>query len=750
MIESMHLANIGSYDAAGAQLEGLKDVNFIFGANGAGKTTISRVIQDASSTPDCSLTWKNGTVADTRVYNRDFVRDHFDDSSNIKGIYTFGGNVEVAKEIEKLNTNRADIEKELIGLRQNLDGGGGKTGKRPECDKLDKQFKKDIWTEKKRYDDLKDAFKGLNSDGGKFRDTYLEMVKTNAATLKTLEKLREAAKTVFASDLTEEAIIIKPDYSDLIVKEADAILAKKIIGKEDVDIAALVVKLGNSDWVRQGREYLKHSANACPFCQQEVPANLENDLENYFDEAYLSDIKSLDALFAGYETEARKLLTAYDEIVIRPYRFLNKENPSLPIGLEAAEEAFKAVDGHIGAANTKATQNNDTFKNQAARKRTLTAEVWKRFLEDTKTIHTKFSQDRAALNKAIQGLENRITAKSEALEKVKQEIEAKEREITSIKPTIDDINKLLASFGFTNFHLLESSKEGFYEVRRPDGTDAKNTLSEGEKSFITFLYFYFWIKGSFGTSGGTTDRIVVFDDPVSSLDSDVLFIVCSLILNVMNEMRVGTSPVQQLFILTHNIYFHREIVFQKEKKSKGAGRLNHGFWIIRKMSGKSEINPHAENPVKSSYELLWQEVRQQNPSSAIIQNVLRRILEHYFTFYGGIDSDEIVEKFEGKDKVVCSALFAWINDGSHHTHGDLYVSCTDEQLQRYLNVFQRIFEENDHGGHYKMMMDDAYVALPIATPEAEVSNVMPMVDTAMTEDAEGQAIGDSSLQIGGE
>ncbi len=498
-------------------------------------------------------------------------------------------------------------------------------------------------------------------------------------------------------------------------------------------------------------------------------------LENYFDEAYLSDIQALEMFLTNYETLAAELISAYGGIIALPYRFLDKDaaekdlhtiritldaniaaikrkkdNPSLPVHLERSESTFVSLEGHIDAANTKAAENNDTFKNQAELKRSLTAEIWKRFFEDTKVIYTKFSQERANLDKAIQGLETGLKAKSEALDKVNQEIEIKEREITSIKPTIDDINQLLASFGFTNFHLIESSKDGFYEVRRPDNTDAKDTLSEGEKSFITFLYFYFWIKGSFGTSGGSTDRIVVFDDPVSSLDSDVLFIVCNLILNVMNEMRVGTSPVKQLFILTHNIYFHREIVFQKEKKSKGGGRLSHGFWVIRKLSGKSEINPFTENPVKSSYELLRQEVRQQNPSSAMIQNVLRRILEHYFTFYGGIDSDEIIDKFDGKDKMVCAALFAWINDGSHHTHGDLYISCTDEQVHRYLNVFQRIFEENDHGGHYKMMMGDAYSPLSTSSADQQASNVVQIPDAGTSGEAKEQAVSKkNALQVGG-
>ncbi|MFH0083694.1 AAA family ATPase, partial [Pseudomonas aeruginosa] len=72
------------------------------------------------------------------------------------------------------------------------------------------------------------------------------------------------------------------------------------------------------------------------------------------------------------------------------------------------------------------------------------------------------------------------------------------------------------------------------------GMDAKETLSEGERTFVTFLYFYHLLKGSDSESGVTTDRIVVFDDPVSSLDSDILFIVSSLIKALFDEVRQGT------------------------------------------------------------------------------------------------------------------------------------------------------------------------------------------------------------------
>lgn len=92
---------------------------------------------------------------------------------------------------------------------------------------------------------------------------------------------------------------------------------------------------------------------------------------------------------------------------------------------------------------------------------------------------------------------------------------------------------------------------------------------------------------------------------------------------------------------------------------------------------------------------------------------MRRILEHYFKFYGGITPEEIINKFNGKDRMICNILLSWVNDGSHFAIDDLHMTCDVGQIDRYLNVFQRIFEESDHGGHFRMMMGEDYVALPV-------------------------------------
>lgn len=750
MIESIHLANVGAYDTAGTKLGGLRKLNFIFGSNGSGKTTISRVVESTVAFPDCQVTWAGGSPLETRVYNKDFVEKHFDAESSIKGIYTFGENVEVAEKIKTLKGEADGIKAKLGNLRKNLSGEDGTSGKKKEREVLAAQFLQDVWDAKGKFSDLKDAFTGLNSDKKRFRDRYLIEASSNVATVKDIAELREDAATVFSGGLTEAKVLPNQDSSKVTALEGSAVLMKKIVGKEDVDIAALIEKLGNSDWVQQGRQYFDQLEDRCPFCQQKTNEAFRQSIEAYFDENYIADLAAIDKLLAEYTDVSRDLLAAcsVSDIVDSPYldrETFEKDVAALRLTLDSNVEhvtakrkepsssatlidsapLLAAVNAHIVTANKKVKANNDTIDNLAARQKELTSQIWKRLLEDTKVICDKFESETGGLDKAIASLETQIEAETKKLDDKQEEIEDNERQITSIKPTIDAINKLLKSFGFTNFHLVENSVSGFYEVKRVDGSDAKRTLSEGEKSFITFLYFYYLVGGSFSSSGGMNDKIVVFDDPVSSLDADILFIVCNLIKSIMAEMRSDNSAIKQVFVLTHNIYFHKEVTFDK-KRSAATARSDETFWVVRKTSQRSELMSFAGNPIKSSYELLWREVRQKPPSDTAIQNVMRRILEHYFKFYGGITPEEIIENFEGKDKMICSTLLSWVNDGSHFATDDLYMACDPSQVDRYLNVFQRIFENSDHGGHFKMMMGDDYVELPIeGAHETDVAPVEP-------------------------
>ena len=232
----------------------------------------------------------------------------------------------------------------------------------------------------------------------------------------------------------------------------------------------------------------------------------------------------------------------------------------------------------------------------------------------------------------------------------------------------------------------------------------ESTLSEGEITFITFLYFLQLTKGATNEESITEDRILVIDDPISSLDSNVLFIVSTLIKELISKIKNNTGSIQQLILLTHNVYFHKEVSFINGRTQENKET---NFWVLRKNKKTTTIQPYEiKNPIKSSYDLLWQEIKNRGNNSGItIQNILRRIIENYFKILGKYGDDDLIKKFKNKEEQdICKSLISWIHDGSHNFSDDLFIEVQDDTIEKYLIVFKDIFKKTDNIGHYNMMM----------------------------------------------
>lgn len=746
MIESIHIAGIATYSSTPEVMSDLSTFNYIYGSNASGKTTITRVIADEGSFPTCSVNWKGGTKQQTMVYNLDFVDSNFDQSAELKGIFTLG-----KKEVDTLNTIAAaktkldalttQIEKLNWGLHGE-DGWGGKIG---ELATLNAELKDKCWAQKQKHDaKLKGAFEGFRNSAEKFKEKVLHEWASNSATVESLTNLEKRAETIFGPLPTTENSIPAVEMDVVLDHETNPILKKHVIGKDEVDIAAMIKKLGNSDWVRQGRTFYEANDQMCPFCQQITTDVFANSLNDYFDETYIKDSNAIDDLETNYKTHSERLQQQILALVASPPKYLDvdklksekdlldskfigniqrlatkKKEPSQSINLESISNVVSSVKELIDSANISIANHNKTVANIVQERQDLTAQVWKYLIEEELKLDlTTYEAKQDGLNKGIAEMTKQIASARADKAKKDDEIRELEKQATSIQPTIDGINSLLASFGFRSFSLAMADNGTCYKMVRPDGTDAMETLSEGEKSFVTFLYFYHLLKGSKSETGMTSDRVVVFDDPVSSLDCDILFIVGSLIKGLFDDIRAGTSHIKQVFILTHNVYFHKEVTFNTKRRNEAMNEET--FWVVRKSGLESKLEKHCSNPIKTSYELLWAEVRKPDRSNLTIQNTLRRILDNYFKLLGDLNPDKICAMFEGNEKLICKSLFSWINYGSHYAHDDLFISIDNSMVEIYLNVFRAIFEKSDHFGHYKMMMGDDYLE-NIPTPTNGVS-----------------------------
>lgn len=515
MITEIELSNIATYPSTPEppeKLSGLAKINFIFGTNGAGKSTIGREI----ATDSDAITWTETPPLQTLVYNVEFIRENFSARDTVNGVFTLG-RAEIAEQqlLEKLVNERAQAADESRALSRTL------ATKQDEKSTLDSEFKETCWNSILRRDNrFAEAIKRLGTKKN-FMERALSEYKLNSHPLLTLEDLEAQAEQIFSGDLTPIALVSQPNDQDLPSLEQPPELSAIIIGSGQSAVAGMISNLGNSDWVRSGIKYFKINHEAkCPFCQQQTPSNVAQAIADYFDDSFTKGVSAVADFKLRYKSKAEALLSSVlkltdttdrqlnteqlkihyqqlHEIIQSNYRLIDLkiEQPSNVVQLESTKQVCNEIEKIINAANLQISEHNRIVGSIDKEKNALTGRLWKYATQsELKVEIERYLSKAAGLTTAIEAITQKIADKTNEIDSKTSEINRIESSTTSIQPTLEAINKTLTEFGFTSFHLKESSEKNGYQLVRSDGSPALQTLSEGEKSFVTFLYFYHLIR----------------------------------------------------------------------------------------------------------------------------------------------------------------------------------------------------------------------------------------------------------------
>lgn len=725
MIQSFQIRNIGTYDAVGISCNNLAKVNFIYGANGSGKTTISKLLNNPQS--NCTINWLDNRKVETFVYNKDF-KDRNILNSSFEGIFTIGEeDVDNEKKIgeEKLKLN--DAMENLRRFTSTLETKQGLLST------LEEEKTEAIWNNSvlRHHNLLRSSLSFLNNKAAFFKKN-LQGLSDNTPVL-TLEELETTATSIFHDSTSTISNIQNISPEALFRIEDNTIWKEVIIGKNDVGISNLIEHLRISDWVSTGVEHIQENSSTCPFCQKEtIDDEFRESIENYFDATYKEKKALVDRLLANYVSEVKTIKSSLDRIISiheqsNPYSFdidlFKQTSDQLKIKLElnlnimrdksqelsrdldiyTTSEEFERLQEIIASSNGAIQAHNNLVARLSDSKARLKQQVWHYTVNSNKTILDEYNSKKRNLIKAITGITQQIKTAKVIIEGIEQEIDDLSQIPTNTITAVQDINASLLSFGFTGFSI-QPFEQNRYQLHRGDGTLAKDTLSEGEVTFITFLYFYHLCKGGRTESSINTDRIIVIDDPISSLDSNILFVVSSLVKDVIKNVKNDDNhQFKQLIILTHNIYFHKEISFVNGQ-AQSESTVN--FWKLRKIGNKTSItNYQNKNPIYSSYEMLWRELQENMGSPIAIQNSMRRIIENYFKILGSMGDEDILSKFTcPNEQLICKSLICWVNDGSHCIPDDLFIDGQFASIDEYNRIFEAVFEKTGHISHYNMMM----------------------------------------------
>lgn len=734
----MDIKEIATFDNEHGHIGNLNKLNFFYGSNGSGKTTISRVLDQKEDYPESTITWENKESGNIIVYNLDFVKKNFS-TSTIPGIYTMGEeSIETEKQIEELR----EKYREKIAEKQKI------LNDIPE-EKIQEYFFNKENACRRHYEEvcwkLKESVKGTELEefiagykSSKFKlfSKLLDDSLSNHGDIWTKEQLISYMKQMKQAEVSKVSLIIPVQVNGLQVIEKSTIFNESVVGKSNSTIGTLIEKIGNGQWVLKGKEFIEKSKGKCPFCQQELPDGFSKALEDYFDHTYTEKVGLIAQYADMYAEKTKELLTQIDNLISLPEpqnKYINTEDikkiqteiaslfddnqnkisekvqtPGNIIALQSSKSLIRKINKLIEETNERIVKYNDSI-DKPQKVDNIDSIFWRYAASQFEKDINNYNKEIAKLNDNCKKLQNQVKKLNSELSEITLKGKELQKHRVSIRPTVDKINQVLKSFGFTNFSMQVTSEddETHYQIVRADGTLAKETLSEGEANFITFLYFYFSLDGTMSTAGTLGEKVIVIDDPVSSLDSNVLYIVSTLVKGICKDKILQQdSGFTQLLLFTHNVYFYHELTANPTKNWRG----KISYYIIRKINNISSIEHFGHSPIKTTYQMMWELVKKASDDISRVDriallNVMRRILEYYFKTLGNLVNNDVYDKINGEDRFICHSLLALENSQSHGFIDDTVNSTPDEDtLRRYLVVFRKIFEVHGSLSHYNMMM----------------------------------------------
>ena len=753
MITEITMKNIATYNQIGVKIKDLKRLNYFFGNNGSGKSTIAKYLQSLviddreNKYSSCLKDNYNPIQEEILVFNQDFVERNFKQSQTLKGVFSLNQkNAEIDKQIEaneeaitnKLKTKNELEEKNAIFDKQKI------------------QHRKEL--SDKCFDKRKifSPFLRIQLDHKGSAKNNLEklenIIQNNSIVKPEFKTLNDLYKKLYEDNLSNIDILLDIQLFDELLRkhnELSILLQEIIVGKEDVQLAELINEFGLKSWVAQGKTFLEKTKTVCPFCQKEtIDDDFISQLNDIFDESSKQKIDKIKSEKIVYEDIFRKVLQNIQSV----YEKYNAENivSNLQMSLKTIYDTnLKIISDKINAPNEKKTldditesfkdillqinkeieSNNTLVNSQDTQKEYLIKQIWDYIALECKDDILKYQKDVEETNGIITKNKTEIEKLLAEVQQLQEENTALRGKTVNTKEAVDNINQILRNSGFMGFEIHEQNKENnisqYYLSRNSEICEDNifNSLSEGESNFISFLYFYQLCLGTTDIQESSEKKkIIVIDDPVSSMDSQVLFIVSTLI-NKLIEYKGKTKlekqeflngNLEQVFILTHNYYFYKEVAMQKRPICK-----SQQHYLIEKNAINETYIKQREYKEYDDYALMWQTIKEakeklsdnNKEQNILLANLFRRILESYANFIGlGTDAWATVLVDDNKDTMehyLKTAFISMINDESHKVSpfdNFYFQKIHNANPLKLFEVFESIF--NTIGKeHYDRMME---------------------------------------------
>ena len=403
----------------------------------------------------------------------------------------------------------------------------------------------------------------------------------NMKEIKVKEVIKDTIDVKFEKEFNLEKV--KNDAINLLSKEVKPSIILERINTPIVE-----------DWVLKGIHiHKKNHMENCSFCGSKLENTTLEDLDAYFNKEVLEfqkEIQNLILHVENYMNELKALFKGlpdsslfYSDLSIIYKDELSKFKGDITeSGLwlkdlrdrldHKLKNLFISIDSNVSEApkklifinlekiieehNLRSSQFNESIE---AEKNSLTLQAFFEYIvkneydSNIKQLDL-YSKKIDEARKKEREIDERKNAFSAAIDKLRKK---KVSEVSGIGIVNDYLEHF---FAINHLRLIDYDNGSSFKVERSG--ELAHHLSEGECSLISFCYFMAKLK----ELENLKETIIWIDDPISSLDSNHIFYIFSLIENELAKpIIIPNKPKEykykQLFISTHNLdflkYLHR-------------------------------------------------------------------------------------------------------------------------------------------------------------------------------------------------
>lgn len=660
-----------------AGLPNFSRFNLIYGWNGSGKTTLSNVFRSLQrgSAPEGTaiLTVEGARLRDSdfpvqgevpiRVFNRDFVNQSVRvDESEFTPIYYIGEvSVELRSEIEELRKREKKLEHDLSVVG-------------PEREQAQRAHSKFATDQARKIKNLLRAssptgYESYDRRGFIKRIDEARRTSADAWTL-TEEELGDlvSRKSSDRRDELTPPAPLAPAWKTLIADVGD-LIARDIRADR---LSEFDEQPSVQAWVQEGLRL--HTvppdggSTTCRFCSGDLTTERREALEGHFNDAVtkLQDdltasqrkiekqIDTIGRLRDGFPdpkllypdlqnryrqhrheiTEAAAELSDLadamaDEISRR------KDHPLSPSALEAdLKERSVEAETTLLLAMNKAFKSLEEHNEISARHEGQIREACAKI---ERASVAECLADYWELERRLNSLSARQEELDRELSQVRVQRRDKESSLLEHRGPAEQLNSELHSYLGRSDLAFRVEDDGYALTR--GGSEAQG-LSEGERTAVAFLYF---LKTLEDRDFRLSDGVIVVDDPVSSLDAGALF-------SAFAHLRDRTQDAGQLFVLTHNFTFFRQVRtwFKRlpGQREREPSRRPAQFYFLEVtgsdvqrsaiIKGLDHFLLRYNSEYQYLFKLVWAKANSDDPGDAAsyypFPNLCRRLLEGFLAF----------------------------------------------------------------------------------------------------------------------